>query len=166
MTDPVQGYGNALAAYDAWQVEPGTGLLYQYKAHPTITSLSMHAVGLGGASSLIIAGSGFSWTPSENVVMLAGAPCLVTTSSLTSLTCSPSSVASPTDPAPASGVPLGRGLVHTVYWSPTRSGWWWWSFVNSPAAPLPAGSVSSVNTDAVKSWSVNGGEYFVEELQV
>lgn len=52
VSDAVMGLGNPIVQREAWQVDLPTGQLFTYKAHPTITSLPIHALGLGGSSSI------------------------------------------------------------------------------------------------------------------
>ena len=123
------------------------------------------ALGLGGASSLLITGSGFSWTPSDNVVTLAGVPCVVTASTLTTLLCSPGAARVPTNTTSGAGIgyPLGRGLLHTTRaYDPSYASSNTW--MNSPSTALPA-DAQWINTDSVKSYCTNCASYFVEDLQ-
>ena len=162
MSDPIAGLGAAQTSRATWQVAPGTGQLFQYKAHPTITAVSASALGLGGASSLTITGSGFSWTPTENVVSLAGVPCAVTASTLTSITCAPGAAAAPTNLTTGLAIayPLGRGLLHSYApFTGTGAGYL------TPTTALPVTATQWVNTDAVKSYCTNCGTYFVEDLR-
>lgn len=110
-----------------------------------------------------IKGSGFSWTPSENVVMLAGVRCNVTASTLTSLTCSPGAAPTPTNTTAGRGIayPLGRGLVHSYYQFNSNA----WSPYVTPSTPLPVTGQPWINTDAVKSYCTNCNTNFVEDLQ-
>jgi hypothetical protein len=155
------GLGNAKVLRNGWQVDPATGALFQYKAHPTIYDVSLHYVGLRGASSIVIQGSGFSYDPSANVVMLAGVPCVVTASTIETITCSPGAVPASTNTTlVGGGFPLGRGLVHLV------------AYVNNPfvyanRAPFSANDISQqfLNSDAVKSYCTNCGTFFAEDMQ-
>ena len=163
VSNPTSGFGNALPLRDAWQVDPATGTLFQYKAHPTINYIPLNALGLGGASSLQILGSGFSWTPSENVVLLAGVPCVVTASTLTTITCTPGAAVTPTNTSTGSGIsyPLGRGLVHSYFQYNNAN----WSPYQSRTTSLPSYAITWVNSDAVKSMCVNCMTNFVEDLK-
>jgi IPT/TIG domain/PA14 domain len=169
--DPVEGYGDAFWARDAWMVDTTSGGIYQYVLTPAITSIqwafsyvdrtgnNMPAFvsgGLGG-SDLIISGTGFSWTPSNNIVTLGNVPCVVKSSTLNTIVCtvqpSPSLGFSPSYNASVL-YPGGRGMVHKV--------WYGTSSFASIGSIAPSVYVDE-NALVSKSWNEVSTSY-VEEL--
>lgn len=172
--DDSNGYGQALPSRNSWQVTlDGVGTVFQYTAHPTITSLSYITTGLNGGSALTVTGTNFATEPADNVVSLAGVPCKVISSTQTQLVCLPGATNASTvvfnaskgapvwdstaGPAAFKGRmwPAGRGLLHTVFGSMYD-----WNYINTRAANTwpPAGTaplVQYINTDSVSGYSWN-----------
>jgi hypothetical protein len=115
VNDPLLGYGQAVYNRRLMQVAPD-GSIYHFTQFPHISGLSFSRSGLIGGQELVVSGTGFSWTTGSNVVTVAGAPCLVISSSNTEIRCRLGSVVTSTPPQ-AVGVsyPAGAGLLHRVY---------------------------------------------------
>ena len=111
--DSTNGYG--LAAMDPWlmQVSPIDGSLYSYVQHGDITGLSSSTSGALGGATLTIAGSGFAYYPEDNTVLIGGNPCVVLSTTKTSLKCQV-----PPSPSPSAASNQtyggGRGLLLEV----------------------------------------------------
>ena len=118
--DDAGGLGYALISPDLVPVSFVTGQPTVFTQHAVVTGLSTQSSGLLGGATLTVTGSGFDAQPSNNVVLAAGSPCVVVSSSLRQLSC----ILGPGSPTTqifntTTGVPLpvfsgGRGVTVEV----------------------------------------------------